>query len=506
MDDVTAYTPTSARRLRNTAVQGMLWVGADQIGRRVVDQVFTIFLARLLLPKDFGILALAAVFTTLLRIIGDTGMGSAIVQRREVDQEYLYTAFWASVGAGITLTAVAAALGGLVGRWLHEPVVGLVLIGLSMRFLITSGAQAQMAMITRRLDYRTLSLRSMTATVVGGVVGVGMAYAGKGVWSLVGQDLAMVTCGTILLYRATGWRPKLRFSWSKFLDLWSFGGRLQLSSFFNYLVRHMDNLLVGRYMGSTALGYYTFGYAVFLAPINDVGLLNQVLFSALSRLQDDIVRLKRGFLRALNYVTMIVLPMMVGLALVAPLLVSVVFGPKWLPSVPVIRLLALAGFLQVMMALGPIGLQSAGRPDVRLRFSFLSVLLYLPAFGIGLRWGIVGVAAAYLVVTILLVPMLYRYVARVIGLTIRETWGSVRASITACIVMTGVALPAMRGLDVLVRLPAVVALALLVAIGVVVYTTVMLIIQPQTIWGFIRVVREAVPALHGPRLREAREA
>ncbi len=490
------------QRLRTVAVRGVLWVGGDQVGRRIIDQGFAIILARLLAPRDFGILALAAVFTGLLRMFGNMGLGASIVQRKEVDDEYLSTAFWANLIAGVTLTAIAAAAGKLVGRWVHEPMVGLVLIVLSLRFLITAGAATQLAIIMRRMDYRTLSLRSMISTVIGGVVGVTMAYRGMGVWSLVAQELTMIAFGTVLLYRATHWRPRLQFSWAKFRDLWSFGGQLQLSSLFNYLVRNMDNLLVGRFLGSTALGFYALGYTMFLAPLNDVGLLNRVMFSALSRVQDDETRLKRGFLRVTEYATMAVLPMMVGLSLVAPLAISVLFGSKWLPSVPVVRLLTLAGFLQLLMTFAPTALQSAGRVDLRLQLSFLSVVLYLPAFGIGLRWGIAGVAAGYLVATAVLAPILFRFVARVMGLTLREVWRVVYPSVVSCAAMAAVVAPTMYALGHVGRLPSVIILALLVTVGAAVYFGVLWALRPQAITGLIRSVREAAPAGRGQRLRE----
>ncbi len=500
-----AQRETPAGGLRSLAVRGMMWVGGDQIGRRVIDQIFAIILARLLAPKDFGLLALAAVFTSFLRIFGNMGLGASIVQRREVDDEYLSTAFWANLTAGLILTGIAAAVGALVGRWVNEPVVGVVLVVLSLRFVITAGGGTQLAIISRRMDYRVLALRSVVATIVGGVIGITMAYRGLGVWSLVGQELGMVTSGTILLYRATGWRPRFVFSRTKFRDLWSFGGKLQLSSLFTYMVRNIDNLLVGRYLGATALGFYAFGYTVFLAPLNDLGLLNRVMFSALSRIQDDETRMKRGFLRATEYATMIVLPMMVGLSLVAPLVVEVLFGAKWLPSVPIIRLLSLAGFFQLIMTFGPITLQAAGRPDLRLQLAVLSALLYLPAFVVGLQWGIVGVAAGYLVATLVMFPILYRFVSRLMGLTFREMRRAVSASVVACTAMAAVVAPAMWALGGIAGVPKIVLLAALVTLGAVVYAGITWAIQRQAVLGLLRTIREAAPRSRGPRSRPAEE-
>jgi len=494
------------QRLRATTMRGILWFGSDQFGRRIVDQMFAILLARLLLPKDYGVFALAAVFLTFLRIVGSMGMGAAVIQRREIDDEYLSTGFWASVALGIILAAIGAATGFAVGWWLGDPLVGRVLSVLSLSFLIIAGSSMQMAIVSRRMDYRLLAFRSMAATLVGGVVGITMAYRGFGVWSFVGQELSMYAAGTLLIWRATGWRPRFIFVRSKFLELWSFGSRLQGASLFDYFVRQMDNLLVGRYLGSTALGYYTFGYSVFLAPLNDIGLLNRVFFPALSRLQDDAVRFKSAFMRATQYVTMVALPMLVGLALIAPLAVGVVFSAKWLPAVPVIRVLTVAGFFRLLTAFWPTGLEATGKPGLRLRLSMMSVFLYLPAFAIGLRWGILGVAYGYLVATILLLPVVYRYVSQAISMTVRDIWSAVSTTVVACSIMAAVVAALMWALESHVHLPQIVVLVVVVAVGAAVYAAAMWLIDPQVIRGLIRTIREVMPGRRGSTRRAAQQA
>lgn len=505
-EQITTAAGVPLHRLRAATMRGILWFGGDQFGRRVVDQIFAVVLARLLLPKDYGVFALAAVFLTFLRIIGSMGMGSAIIQRREIDDEYLSTGFWASVTLGVILAAFGALAGILVGRWLGDPLVGRVLSVLSLSFLIISGASMQMAIVSRRMDYRLLAFRSMAATLVGGVVGISMAYRGMGVWSFVGQELTMYASGTLLLWRATGWRPRFVFVRSKFLELWSFGGRLQGASLFDYFVRQMDNLLVGRYLGATALGYYTFGYSVFLAPLNDIGLLNRVFFPALSRLQDDAVRFKNAFMRATQYVTMVTLPMLVGLALVAPLAVSVVFSAKWLPAVPVIRVLTIAGFLRLLTTFWPTGLEATGKPGLRLRLSMFSVGLYLPAFVVGLHWGIIGVAAGYLVATIVLMPIVYRYVSQAIGMTVRDVWAALNATVIGCTIMAAVVATLMWVLEGHAHLPEVVVLIILIAAGAVTYAAALWLIDPQVIRGLVRAIREVVPGRRSPRRRAAEQA
>jgi PST family polysaccharide transporter len=485
------------------AVRGAFWLASDQLGSRVIDMVFAIVLARLLFPEAFGLFALAATSTAFFRLYANMGLGAAVIQRRQIDQEYLSTAFWANMASGVVLCTLIAATAGLLGTLLREPRVGILVLVLSSRFVIAAGAATQMALFSRKMDFRALALRSMLATTAGGLTGVGLALAGLGVWSLVGQEVSRVAINTALLYRATGWRPTAYFSWAKFRDLWSFGGPVLLSRLFSYLVRHSDNLLVGRYLGATALGYYAFGFTLFAAPLNDVGaIVHRVMFSALSRLQGDDDRFRRGFLLATRYITMLMMPAMIGLAVVAPLLVGVVFGEKWLPSSPVVSILALGGFLSMLTALGPSGLQASGRPDLHLRRAVYGLLVYLPAFATGLRWGIVGVAAGYLVGTALLAPVGFRYMMEATGVDLTGLWDAVAPAVVGSGAMAAV-VSAARWALAAAGTPDVIELVLLVLLGIAVYGATLWLISRQAVLGLVRVVRAALPVGEGRPLGQA---
>jgi PST family polysaccharide transporter len=247
-------------------------------------------------------------------------------------------------------------------------------------------------------------------------------------------------------------------------------------------------------------------YTIYLIPVNDVGLVNTVMFSGFSRLQDDPHRFKRGLLLATRYVTIIGLPMMVGLSLVAPFVVEVFFGEKWLASAPVVSILAMAGFLQLILSLGPAALQGAGRADLRLRLSTLSMVLYLPAFALGLHWGISGVATGYLVATAIMTPVLYSYVARVVGVRPREMWEAIAPSLIGCAVMAGAVTGGRWAIGNVASLPKIVSLALLIILGIVVYGVVAWLIQRDVVLGLVRTVRDAVSGSKRRELTTAEEA
>lgn len=479
--------------ISTAAVRGAWWLAADQVGSRVIDLAFTVVLVRLLMPDDFGLLALAASSTAFFRLFANLGLAAAIVQRQDVDDEDLATAFWANLASGIVLFGIIAASGAVFGTVLRDHRVSTLMLVLSLRFVIASGSATQVAMLSRRLNYKALTLRSIAGAMIGGIVGSTLAVLGLGVWSLVGQELARTLSNTVLLYRATRWwRPAWQFSWSRFRVLWSFGGPILLSRLFGYLVRNMDNLLIGRYLGAAALGLYSLGYAFFAVPLNDfAAIIHRVMFSALSRVQGEQDRFRRGFLQASRYVAMVLIPAMIGLAVVAGPLVNVLFGTKWLQAAPVISILALAAVVTMMTALAPSGMQATGRADLHLQGSVLAVLVYIPAFAIGLRWGVVGVAMGYLAGTLLLAPIGYRLLTRATGVSFGEIWLEVFPSLGCSLVMAAVVVPA-RWLLQAANVATPLALGVLIVLGICVYWGAAWTVQRQSILALLRLLRDSV--------------
>lgn len=491
----------TAGNVGSAALRGAGWLAADTVGSRIIDMAFAVVLARLLSPEHFGLLAMAASSTAFFRLFANLGLAAAIVQRAEVDEETLSTAFWANLASGVVLFLLIAGLGEVFGLAFREPRVATIILVISLRFIIAAGSATQVAMISRRLDFRSLTLREISATTIGGLIGVACAYRGLGVWSLVAQELGRATVATVLLYRATGWRPTRRFSWPKFRSLWSFGGPILMSRLFAYLIRNADNVLVGRYLGAGMLGFYSFGFTIFSAPLNDFSaIIHRVMFSVLSRLQEDTGRFKEAFLRASRYATMLQMPAMVGLALVSAPLVEVVFGSKWLPAAPVVSLLSLAAVVGMMTSLAPSSIQASGRADLHLRGTLVAVAAYVPAFAVGLRWGIVGVAAGYLVATVALAPVGFRYMRQATGIRGRELLAVIWPSVTACALMAaGVGI--VRGL--LGGLAPVLMLLVLVPTGIVLYGALLWGLEREALRGLFDLVRRSLLV---PARRLAREA
>lgn len=483
----------------------MLWMGGARLTTQVLDQIFTIVLVRLLAPGDFGLMAMAGVFTSLLNIFSDMGIARAVVQRADIDDEYLSTAFWGNMLSGAVLCIVALAASVPVTQLYGQPLVQPVLAALSLRFIFAGASATQIAILTREMKFATFTTRNVTSTIIGGIVGLAVAFRGLGVWSLVAQALAIYLSRSVLLWVVTSWRPRRLFSWEKFKDLWYFGSRVMGSRIFSYVVKQGDNFLIGRALGVTMLGYYAFAYGLFFSPLIDISLIvGRVTFSAFSRLQEDRQMLRRAFMLTTRYVSLFAFPVLFGFFLVTPDLVAVVFSQKWMPSVPVLRILLIAGLLSTHHSIWASIFQAMGKPDWLLKWSAVSAFLYVPSFVVGLRWGIVGVAVGYLVSTLVLVPIQLMLVQRLLHFRMREYLATFQPILVAsgamgvCVVLMQAWLAA-QGVHVAVRF------AGAVLVGVLSYTIVVLLIQRELVGELLHALRDLRRPRRGRR-RLAEEA
>lgn len=475
--------------IKAQAVSGMLWMGGARFATQVLDQIFTIVMVRLLAPGDFGLMAMAGVFTSLLNIVSDMGIARAVVQRADIDDEYLSTAFWGNMLSGAVLCIVAIAASVPITRLYGQPLVQPVLAALSLRFILAGVGATQIAILTREMKFASFTIRNVTSTIAGGIVGVALAFKGLGVWSLVAQALTIYVSKCVLLWVATSWRPRRIFNWAKFVDLWYFGSRVLGSRIFGYVVKQCDNFLIGRALGATMLGYYAFAYGFFLSPLIDISfIVGRVTFSAFSRLQDDLQRLRLAFMLTTRYISFFAFPVLFGFFLVTPDLVAVVFGQKWMPSVPVLRILLIAGILSSHHNIWASIFQARGKPDWLLKWSAVSAFLYVPAFIVGLRWGIVGVAAGYLVSTLVLVPVQLMLVQRLLHFRMREYLATFQPILIASGAM-GVCVVLMQGWLAAQDVPVAGRFAGAVLIGALSYSIVVVLIQRELVMELVRVLR-----------------
>ena len=389
--------------LRQRTINGVGWSALSLVGRQGLTFAIGIILARLLSPREFGLLAMITILTSFASIFAELGFSAALVQKQDVQPAHLSSVFWLNLGMGLLLTLVFIGSAPLIAGFYHEPILVPLTMLVSLNFLISSFNIVQNTLMTKSMDFRTLSKVEIAAAGISGVVAVLMAYIGYGVWSLAMQSVVATFVTAVVLWFLSGWRPSFTFSWSAIKDLLGFSGSLFGSKLLNYWVRNLDYLLIGRVLGTGPLGIYNRSYEIMLMPLNTVSrVLGRVMFPSFSIIQSDKNRVKRTYLQVIRAISLITFPMMLGLLVTAKPFVLTIFGPKWAGMIPILRIFCLVGMSQSIGTFNGNLYLSQGRAD--LQFKVGLVLHTIPLLGIviGLHWGIIGVASGYAIGSLLI--------------------------------------------------------------------------------------------------------
>lgn len=353
-------------------------------------------LARLLTPKDFGLVGMVTAFTGVLTLFRDFGLSSAAIQSETVTEEQLSTLFWINLLVGVILAALGLALAPLIVEFYHEQRLLGITSALAMGFLFNAAGVQHSALLQREMRFTALSVINTVALVVGTAAAIAGARAGYGYWALVVMTLTAPLIGTIGFWLATGWipgRPRRRVGIRSMVH---FGGTVTLNGLIAYIASNFEKILLGRFWGVDALGFYGRSYQLINIPTDNLNqAAGEVAFSALSRIQNDPPRLKNYFLKGYSLILALTLPITIACALFANDITLVLLGPKWMASAPILRLLApTILFFAIANPLFWL-LSSLGLVKRSLKMSFVIAPVMIGSYLIGLPHGPQGVALAY---------------------------------------------------------------------------------------------------------------
>lgn len=478
--------------LREKAIKGVMWTAIQSWGSQVISFAVFLLLARLLEPKVFGLVALASVFFAFMQIFLDQGFGQAIIQRQELDQEHLDTAFWTNISIGVVLVGLSVAAAGLVAALFKQPMLTPIIRWLSLSFLFGAFSSVQNAILSRELAFKTLATRTLIATFAGGIVGVVMALLGFGVWSLVGQQLTNGLVGVLVLWWSTNWRPGLKISLRHFKELLAYGINVVGINALTFLNRRSDAFLIGYFLGPVVLGYYTVAYRILLIITElMVGTIQKTAMPVFSRLQQEPERLRQAFYSAIQITSLVAFPIFLGLSALAPEVVLVVFGERWAPSIPVMQILCLIGILYAGFYYNGPMLMALGKPSWNLGLNCLQAVGNVVAFLIAVQWGIVAVAAAYVIRGYLMAPITVWMVHKLVHIDLITYLRQYAAPLAASLAMVVTILGTKHFLGGMVNLH--MLLAICIVLGAVVYVSTILLIAPKLARQAINLFRSALP-------------
>jgi PST family polysaccharide transporter len=410
------------------------WTAGSQAAMQAVTFVTTVVLARLLAPSDFGLVGMAAVYTGLVTMLGEMGLGAALVQRRDISERDLDTVFWSGLAAAAVIYAASFALSPVASWFFRDPEVGAMVRVSSVAFVVTSVGTVHKALLNKAMRFDRLARAEVTAILSYGCIAVALAVAGFGAWAIVFGQVARAAVEVLVLWLVERWRPRVRFEIASFKGLFGFGANVWAFNFVNYARENVDFLVVGRVLGATQLGLYTFGYNLANLPRRQlISIVGRVTFPAFSKVQDDDESLRAIYAKVIRFVSLFSFPLLSGLAVVAPLLVPLVYGEKWLPSVLPIQVLCGAGMLYSLG--GPSGsvFLAKGRPGLLLKISVISLSGLLLMLLWLVRYGIVGVSVAVLTYTVLSLSIGQFYTNSLIGLRMRTYLRALVPASVACI-------------------------------------------------------------------------
>jgi len=411
---------------------GLIWSASSTGLRQIVQFGSLAILARLLDPSDYGLVAMSVAVVGLGAVMSDFSLGSALVQRKDVTDRHISTAFWSTAAIGTGMTVLLLLCTPLVGAFYGTPEVADVFRISVLSIMVRSFYSTDKNLLTKGMKFRTLGLLELIAQTLGSGLAIFLAWKGFGALSLAVRGLSEALVEFLYFTYVREWKLQPRIGKQEFKELWSFGGGHFGARILNYTSRNADNIIIGKVLGDVALGYYNLAYRLLFKPFQILGTVTyRVFFSGFSKLQDDLKRFKSAYLALTENICLILFPVGALFVALGPEIVVLLAGEKWLPAAPVVQIFGVTIFVQtVATPLGYIYL-GRGRTNIIFRWAVLTSAMDIVSFLIGVRFGIIGVAIGYLAVeSVLLIPKLI-VAGRLIDLKLVETLTAAKAPFLA---------------------------------------------------------------------------
>ncbi|HBX1758119.1 TPA: colanic acid exporter, partial [Klebsiella pneumoniae subsp. pneumoniae] len=380
------------------------WVAISQVVKVLVQLINIVYLARLIPPGEYGIMAMALVIINFGMLIRDLGTAAAIIQRKKIDDDIINSIFWLNLFMGIGIALSVIAFSPLVSSFFHEPKLILVLLCISIIFPLSSSSSAHLALLERESKFKKIASIEIFSSVIGVGVALFLAYKNFGVYSLVWQTVIFNALSTIQFWKASGWRPCLKkmFVFSGLKEIFGFSAHLSIFNLINYFSRNADSLIIGRYMAPPILGAYSLAYRIMLFPLASLTFVAaRSLFPILSKNQDDHVQLKKTYLDCVYAILFLVIPLMSGLAFLSKPFVILIFGKQWMLTADILLWLAPTAIIQSVLSTTGTVFMAKGRTDILMKLGILGMILYMSAFIAGVQFNIITFAKFYFIANVI---------------------------------------------------------------------------------------------------------
>lgn len=386
--------------LRKKTLDGLIWTFAQQFGVQFINFGVSIVLARLLLPSEFGLLGMIAIFIAIGTSLVDSGMASSLIRTKDPDQIDYSTVFFTNLAVAIVVYGIVFFSAPFISDFFAQPVLINLVRVYCLTFIIGAFSTVQSTKLNKEMNFKTQMLINIPSLIVASGVGIYLANNGYGVWSLVYMNLFQSAIATIQLWIYSKWSPSFIFDRQRLIRHINFGYKLTISGILNTIVKNVYNIVIGRFFSAAQLGFYIRAKSMQELPvINISNALNKVTYPMFASIHDDDQKLRSVYKQLIQFIFFVIAPLMILAIIVAEPLFRFLLTEKWLPAVPYFQILCIAGIVTPLNAYNLNVLLVKGRSDRYLKLeviknvlTFASVLLAIP-FGIsGLLWSIVGIA------------------------------------------------------------------------------------------------------------------
>lgn len=428
----------SEQTLKQATTKGLFWSSVERFSNQGVQFVFSIILARLLSPSDYGIIAMVTIFFAVAQSFVDSGFSNALVRKTDRVEEDLSTCFYFNIGVGIIAYIVLFLIAPLVANFYNQPILSPIIRITGLGVILNSLCVVQQALFTIKIDFKSQAKITLSATVISGIVGILLAYQGYGIWALVWQGVASSIVRMGLLWLMSKWRPRTGFSKSSFNYLFGYGSKLLASGLLDTIYNNIYPIVIGKFYNPAQLGNYSraLGWAQ-LPSANITSILQRVTFPVLSAIQDDSLRLQNSYRRLLKLSAFIVFPLMMGLAAIASPLIRVILTAKWDGCVLYLQILCFALMLYPIHAINLNLLQVKGRSDLFLRLEIIKKIIGVVILIITIPLGITAMCLGMVFSSIICLIVNTYYTSRFIDVGLLTQLKDLRIILINSLVMGG---------------------------------------------------------------------
>ena len=410
-----------ADSLKAKTFHGVVWSALERFSLQGVQFVINIIMARLLLPSDYGIIAMLAIFLQISQTFVDSGFTNALIQRKERTEVDFATVFYFNIVIGIVFYGVLYFSAPWIADFYHMPVLVPVTRVIALNLIISALSAVHKTKLTIAIDFKTQAKASLTAASISGGIGIWLAYVGFGVWALVVQTLMNALLLTLLLYYFLRWKPLWVFSTASFKRLFSFGSKLLVSGLIHTVYHNMYALVIGRKFSAQDLGYYTRAEQFAIFPSSNLNaIIARVAFPVLSDIQDETERLAEAYRKYIRLSSFIIFPLMFGLAALAKPVIVLLLTEKWLGIVVLLQILCFDWMFDHLSVINLNLLYVKGRSDLALRLEIVKKIIATSILFLSIPFGLIGMCCGRVLYSLVATYLNTYYTKSLIGLSLRK--------------------------------------------------------------------------------------